>query len=129
MSRDIKFRAWSESKKTMLYLCDSYKGKVSIVMWPKMRACAYTSQGTQTDLPLMQFTGCQDRKGNDIYEGDIIECDDDSCPWWTVFWSSISGGWYIECGDDCLELVETASYDLVVGNIHENPELLQDKAS
>jgi len=124
MSRDIKFRAWHKEQgmtKTPVLKRNDFSGEVHCE--------GHTKAGEPFLLPLMQYTGMKDRKGNDIYEGDIIECDDEYCPWWIVFWSDLNGGWYIECGDDSLQLVETACYDVVVGNIHENPELLQNKAS
>ena len=94
---------------------------------------------------LMQFTGLHDRNGRAVYEGDIVkyqfipESLGVDNPYYTcvVKWHDGSGfmwsaGWVFDrrngkyepfCCDDtfCLDNVE------VIGNIHENPNLLQEQ--
>ncbi|EIB8567556.1 hypothetical protein K9M64_000374 [Campylobacter coli] len=81
------------------------------------------------------FTGFYDKKGNKIYEGDILYsfegCSEDEAFKYKVVFKE--GAFYlVECGDDgeewdedllsefCLEELE------IVGNIHENAELLNE---
>jgi len=64
-----------------------------------------------------QFTGLTDRRGRDIYDGDIVEHT------WPrqVFWDD--GGWSVKKGN-CFT-AETARNYNTIGNIRQNPELIQ----
>lgn len=107
--REIKFRAWmKESKKW--YGPD--------IKWFPLRSLL-NEEGCSDDLIFMQFTGLHDRKGKEIWEGDIV------IPLWVVNWSEELFGWnpfvYNGGGEMMPEEVE------VVGNIYENPDLLDTK--
>lgn len=76
--------------------------------------------------PVMQYTGFQDIKGNDIYEGDFIKKGDDKFVKCGIV-SFIHGCWMVASknGDRYFNLHWYLSQAEVVGNIHQNPELLE----
>lgn len=85
------------------------------------------------EVVLVQYTGLKDKEGREIYEGDIVRVSDDYGN--TDFTEGGIGTvcgmedlfmWYID-GDvhNGLYDVNQSSYIEVIGNIHENPELLE----
>lgn len=107
--REIKFRAWDKRSKKMLH-------------WGNL----LNQQNTLTCLSFeffkfMQCTGLVDKNGAEIYEGDILKDEENNL--WTVEWGKT--GYVVFgvelCGND---LLEHGNDYIVVGNIHENPELL-----
>jgi uncharacterized phage protein (TIGR01671 family) len=116
MSREIKFRAWSKDrkhweKKLCLYLDNSEIGVVSE---------SFNNIDVKENYILEQYTGIQDRNGNDIYEGDILSCRAWRHPlpvaWVSEKANSDWTGWNI--GYD-IKMRDA----IIIGNIHENPEL------
>jgi len=80
------------------------------------------------NLNLMQFTGLQDRDGNNVYEGDILETSDRILK---VVWHNYAGQWdtdFIrykgELLSNGLQNLEWKYRATIIGNIYENPELL-----
>lgn len=76
---------------------------------------------------LGQFTGLTDKNGKEIYDGDIVQCGGSK---YIVHFSEDRAGWFPFATDDGCGC---CSYDLcnnlnsyVIGNIHENKDLLND---
>lgn len=124
----IKFRCWDKNKKQMRAvrdICFDQYGTIDVYC-----ECDDINEPAKGNDSLMQFTGLLDRNGKEIYEGDIVE-------WkylktWhknEVRW--VGGGFVVTTSgfkDDLNEpqdllLVSILSCE-IIGNIYENPELL-----
>jgi uncharacterized phage protein (TIGR01671 family) len=91
------------------------------------------------DLEVLQFTGLKDSTGKEIYEADIVSYEPMVCVdrIGTVEWSDYYNGWSIR-DKECYPLSDFGVYSLqspflsfsytkIIGNIFENPELLDRK--
>ena len=85
-------------------------------------------------MPLMQFTGLKDKSGREIYDGDIIKTPNGFVGKITHGTHSYKSktdryectGWLFErISDGHIEFMDSEiAAGVVVGNIHENPQLL-----
>ena len=84
-----------------------------------------------------QFTGLTDKNGREIYQGDIVSVRDspvaieDEKGVCFVDWSSVLAGFLLK-GSDAYKFDEQSLSDLkliVIGNIHEDYDLLEEKQS
>jgi uncharacterized phage protein (TIGR01671 family) len=113
--RQIKFRAWDGKQMTMDFFITS-EGII-------FQAHYNNTPTIKPDYNLMQYTGLKDTKGKEIYEGDILTSINSSNI--VVCWDEIPGRWV---GHDKKHFNEDLYYyncGEIIGNIHENPELLK----
>ena len=127
MSRETRFRAWYNWKKKYRQptkrALDKGMYKVSGIDFDKgtvfLNCGRFLNERTRLiNCNLMQYTGLKDKNGVEIYEGDIVTLGEDYINFSIgfedgAFCSSANGydGDYKE-------------YE-VIGNIHQNPELLE----
>ncbi len=97
------------------------------------------SADLDNDLPLMQYTGLKDKNGEEIYEGDIVRFHSNGSNTYVreVLWvnpitqNSFAGFVILNlaCTDGFPSILQKSITDFceVIGNIYENPELLEEK--
>lgn len=120
----LRFRAWDKETKTMNGMAEIYRNRnQEIELRPR-----------DEDIILMQSTGLKDKNGKEIFEGDVIaiEVDDTGMPINArVFQNSKIGVLMFHVFEDnedvpMVELLEDNSVAFeIIGNIYENPELLE----
>lgn len=150
MSRELKFRAWNNKEKSWAVGSDMYlrlDGKaMAEIVSDKLAICGIDNNG---DIIIEQYTGPKDKNGKEIYEGDIVRLYEHD--WWDGKIVKhhkkprVEGNFVVYYDDDlaAFEMENTQPYDNgirgiepfgyasqeyeVVGNIHENPELIKEK--
>lgn len=139
--REINFRLWDKRHKKMIYNIQSINFDTedylpfSVLLPSASRESRLVNDtwieedGTYVDnknkeAELMQYTGLKDKNGNGIYEGDIIKFkhDDYTVPF--TQYIKFVGGTY-QTDDYHFYLHEISHYVEIIGNIYENPELLE----
>ena len=76
------------------------------------------------DIHLMQSTGLFDKNGKEIFEGDIVSIDTDEFGLLVVKYET--GIYWLTEDEQCVEhLSDYYKYVSVIGNVYENPELLE----
>lgn len=118
--RELKFRAWSEETRT-LYSSDDIR---EFPLEHIKNGDVWTFE---------QYTGLKDKNGKEIYEGDILGgIWEGGC---ISYCEKCKQFQYHSCGE-CMacsgdvhwyEIVEDDEKLEVIGNIHENPELLGEE--
>jgi uncharacterized phage protein (TIGR01671 family) len=121
MSRELKFRAWDDvpnkdfpNRKPMMHDWDYVK------MWsPQDWECS--------GVTIEQWTGLKDRHGREVYEGDIVTeiwCGEERSTS-IVERDAPNGGFNLRDLDGEYAEIDSNHEFNIIGNVHENPELLQ----
>ena len=91
----------------------------------------YTEVRRFRDVEFMQSTGLKDKNGTEIYEGDIVQHSEKPNPCFSYPFKVIqarTGEWRLD-NFRCGTVLAFSNQDEleVLGNIYENPELLEDE--
>lgn len=127
--RHIEFRVWNTSLKKYVpenFVHISPSGNLVFgATCGKPDYYKHVTDLMKGDNIVEQFTGLKDKNGVEIYEGDIlIDNAGEPVEYWVVKFSY--GGFVGECAGVAEPLFELTNLE-VVGNIHETPELLEEK--
>jgi uncharacterized phage protein (TIGR01671 family) len=124
--REIKFRAWD--KATQGHWQPKPKGMIEFRLHnvPDYIGHTFNENGGvwERRFTVMQYTGLKDKNGREIYDGDIVQDDHDEYLWIVRF---DDRGCFVAHvpGEEC-DWVLLDDFDFnVIGNIYENPELLE----
>nr|DAE16324.1 MAG TPA: YopX protein [Siphoviridae sp. ctKyp3] len=132
-----KYRAWIKTEKTYVFSDDilsiDYENEEIVTQQ------VYFENGLPDDrdiycydfddIVLMQSTAMVDREGRIIFEGDIVKMSKDvySEPTYYEVVRHYGGAYHLESKQHGCELWLRHTDCEVVGNIYENPDLLEDK--
>lgn len=121
MSREIKFRVWSEEDKEYRKDCRLLSLFDCVTGCP---ATIYNDEGDRFDIE--QYTGLKDKNGKDIYEGDIVKIEAYGRVFQVVYRKWDCSFVYENDEDEEIYSMFDGFPDKyeIIGNIHENPELL-----
>lgn len=126
--REIKFRAWDNLEKRMR--------KVVSLHWRGDKLVSAKLEGDNDPTPIEgrltieQYTGLKDENGTEIYEGDVIRYGE------LTYSVEYQSSRFMLCAPRKLSIcLSELTYDCdtnqlnceVIGNIHENPELLEEE--
>ena len=122
----LKFRAWLKKRQEM-------DNEIDHISWLEDELYCIgdgiTYMVSAEDLVLMQSTGLVDKNGKEIFEGDIVKMSKDvySEPTYYEVVRHYGGAYRLESKKHGCELWLRHADCEVVGNVYENPELLEDK--
>ena len=135
-----KFRAWDKALNEMNYKvmvgnCDTDDENWTCpIIWIEERQDWLHFDDYEC---IMQSTGLKDKNGKEIFESDIVRTTrflgraDETGGFYeyekdyTGVVKMLEGAWVIDAGSDAVFLWSDIDENLVVGNIYENPELME----
>ena len=125
---ELKYRAWDKIEKVMVFeFFISSTGDV-LTKAPKRFNHSNHEIKERDYLDVMQYTGIKDTDGVEVYEGDVIDRLHDKLGYVVFSGCSFCRRVLTPKGARDYHLsAEDSTLIKIIGNIHENPELLNNK--
>ena len=127
--REIKFRIWVKDRKAIFEVISiDYVTKKVTYLLERVGHLLSIRDAKFYDVELMQYTGLKDKNNKEIYEGDILFESFGERYYKVVF---ENGGFRAEFKGDfdehSFDLIDVVAQGCeIVGNIYENPELMEE---
>lgn len=138
--REIKFHLWNIKEKRMYHFEPSWGnygrgggwiGGVPLNEYEKNGRTFAPSNQWQLEpegCEWLQFTGLHDKQGKEVYEGDVVQRYGEGR--YKVYWHEFTASWCMDGHTDITKGDLAFACEVigeVIGNIYENPELLEVK--
>lgn len=129
MNREIKFRAWDTVMNEMFYNSELSNGDLLVIHMDGRLELSDDDTYKVSDFEIMQYTGIIDKHNKQVYEGDIIRVLDPDKKHQiqqVVFQDGAFCGYSPKKTTrwTLLDILIRAHGVEVIGNVHENKELL-----
>lgn len=121
MKQEIKFRAWNKKDKVMVDVAAMNFGPSGL--WSLIEDADDAELQLADSYELMQYTGLHDKNGREVYEGDIVKNEYGKVM--EVQYDPRSAAFGV--GDYYFGTIGSGKTLEVIGNIFDNPELLEGK--
>jgi len=130
--REVKFRVWDKFSKRMGHVDRIHLDDKELSYITKSKDVV-VYRDYKNECVLMQYTGLKDKNDKEIYEGDIVEYEDEVNGVWAEYFGIpiiYSNEYAMFCfKDDEGNLLNIYRNLKVIGNIYEDKELLEEVAN
>jgi len=135
--REIKFRAWDKTENRMARNVEELKFNSKGIYAVVLNHLGFEMRRRANDVELMQYTGLKDRNGKEIFEGDIVAFEDSDGGY--EYPDVVVNTGIVEYGELGFYFTNRVAAEMddfyikdgrcddveVIGNIHDNPELME----
>ncbi|WP_078597135.1 YopX family protein [Evansella clarkii] len=133
--REIKYQGWHKEEKKMLVVMEidfdanACTGCYDLAHWWRRESQVSGFYDENGEITLREFIGIKDKNCKEIYEGDFVKRQVFAFGEPRTFIGEVKmfeGCWWIDNGTAAVPVWNELHQIEVIGNIYENPELLEE---